>query len=149
LATKPAPKLLRRVPRWLELYGRFVESPHFRPWFTARREEARANVAELTRRLRLAIPAQQLVAPLTAAAPGAVGDASAPAVTPDRAPPSGAPSSPPVEALRLYSNILSCVQRERAQLTRDLAHSAAVAGHLAAVEAVLRRHCYLARLGLE
>ncbi|KAA0147866.1 hypothetical protein FNF29_07079 [Cafeteria roenbergensis] len=127
LAKATPPKMLRRVKAWRELYARFLESPHFRPWFTARREEARSVVLGLARQLRLAVTPEQLVLPFGRSPDPDTGAGASPAA-------SGAEQA---AALRLYSNILACVQRERALMDGDEAHARAVAAHAQAVEDVL------------
>ncbi|KAA0167270.1 hypothetical protein FNF27_07353 [Cafeteria roenbergensis] len=127
LAKATPPKMLRRVKAWRELYARFLESPHFRPWFTARREEARSVVLGLARQLRLAVTPEQLVLPFGRRPDPDAGAGASPAA-------SGAEQA---AALRLYSNILACVQRERALMDGDEAHARAVAAHAQAVEDVL------------
>jgi hypothetical protein len=135
LVSHPPGKIVTRLPRWRELYGRFLESPHFRPWFSARREEARSRVRNLGKRLRLAVTPEQLVKGLHPPAP--LGDML-----------SAGDRALCLAALRLHGNILGCIQRERQWLDMDPEHADCVVGHLRAVEGVLEELQLLKQLGL-
>jgi hypothetical protein len=56
----PRHRLLKAC-RWRELYAGFIASPHFHPWFNARRRETARQFFGLSRALRLSTPLQELL----------------------------------------------------------------------------------------
>jgi hypothetical protein len=62
LAAAGGPKhRLLKACRWRELYAGFIASPHFHPWFNARRRETARQFFGLSRALRLSVPLQELL----------------------------------------------------------------------------------------
>lgn len=57
----PRHKLLRAA-KWRELYSAFIHSPHFHPWFQARRRECARHMFDMARVLRLAMKREDLLA---------------------------------------------------------------------------------------
>lgn len=49
--------------QWRVLYERFCASPHFYPWFHARRREAARSLFEMSRSLRMSMSVTELLAP--------------------------------------------------------------------------------------
>jgi len=56
----PRHRLLKAC-RWRELYAGFIASPHFHPWFNARRRETARQFFGLSRALRLSTPLPELL----------------------------------------------------------------------------------------
>jgi len=136
----PKHKLLRRA-RWRELYAGFIASPHFHPWFLARRRETAARLHAYSRALRLALPHEQLLQGLTP--PGTAPSAGA-GTAGGGAGGAGLRSYSAAEAqrhelacLQLHCKITGAFVREAHLLRGDAPLLAVMRMHLALVEGCL------------
>jgi hypothetical protein len=156
---------LLRTPRWRELYAGFIASPHFWPWFNARRAEAARQFYELARVLRFAVPPDELLRsiPLAYRAARESAPVAAPAAAPAPAADAPAPPAPAIPqrsftgadaarqeaaTVELHHKITSAFVREAHLLRHDDALLRVMRRHLAAVEDLLPAHAR-ARLQLQ
>ena len=68
----PRHKLLRDHCDWRALYTAFMASPHFHPWFAARRHEVGTRLAAISRALRMSVTVEELLPPALLAAAAVV-----------------------------------------------------------------------------
>lgn len=145
LASRRPPKAFRSS-KWRRLYRGFVNSPHFQPWFVARQQEARDQVWQISRSLRLSSTVASLlhnvgvaVVDGTAvdAGPGASVAGGGGDLTARSHRSSRSWDLPDGRIRALHAQIWRAIRREAAQLAGDEELRSAMMAHLEGIEALV------------